>query len=191
MTISFCIIQQSFDGLKNINFDETSCDTETESEFTTVENTDSSEVESSSSNTPVTCSLSTDPDDGSLSTVLNKGEPSTVLATEDKSSTVPTEISSSDLFTLTVPDAISTFWSSQLTTRQIDYNELYHILQELEMNYKNTSTFRRTKTSAPDLRVSSTVIGLSGVAILIVFFVLFIFSDVIDFFRYLASKCQS
>lgn len=71
-----------------------------------------------------------------------------------------------------------------------DGSDLNQLQRVLEVDHKTVSAFRRMKTSVPDPRISSKMIGLCGVLILIVYIFIIVMSDVKALFCFFISKCQ-
>ncbi|GFS20338.1 hypothetical protein ElyMa_005053700, partial [Elysia marginata] len=88
-----------------------------------------------------------------------------------------------DISTVTTTAAATAAAGTNLTQSEIE-EAIRTLQQELTVSYRNTSSFKRTKTSAADTRASSAAIGASGLFFVISVFGFLSLSDVMSVMQY-------
>ncbi|KAH9504520.1 hypothetical protein Btru_063025 [Bulinus truncatus] len=116
----------------------------------------------------------------------------TTLSVDD----ISTDVTTPTVHPSTSVDATDTTLSVSVSTvtediKVISKEKIASIKRTLYVDPHNISAFRRTKLSAQDRRFSSSIIGGSGIALLIVPFVIVILSDLTYFLRSCGEKTQA
>ncbi|KAH9514869.1 hypothetical protein Btru_021190 [Bulinus truncatus] len=139
----------------------------------------------SSTQTQTSTETSVRPTD--TSAVTQASTTTTTSATSTVTSTTSTQTTKPATISVCFPVHLR---STNLSSDVVD-SLLHSIVNNLLIRFKDTTAYRIQQTSAWDGRTSSVVIGVSGVAFLVIWTMVITFSDIVSVIRYLVPCTQT